>query len=769
MKTEMPIRYAKKKRRSTVVVYTILTVLLISFAFSGVIAGMYVSTEEEAKEMLHIQTKQIKDDLTLQMVSDRENLITMSNFASKLHTDGESYDRLFESFKPIGLFANIGIMTPENTFITKDGEFDLNGKISFADQEKLGIHISERSNAITGDYGQVIRSGVPIVSNGKTVGILYGIIPVKTINDRYRQMASELDAQLFVYEKNSGNFVIDTIHENFANVSEFKNRTYTGDHSYEELITNENGYSSFMSIYRDEELYLHYSTIEDFDWGIMLGRYESQVFAKANETRNALLEFFFFMILIMLLYLAFVLRGERRKAGTTKMASDIRKLLLEINQQHGNIHEALKMVMKYAAARSAFFVDSDGEFFHYIHQAYKDNLICGEERDFLVSELFHFEANVHNINRTPVVTMGIKRNLYLKKKNEDLYKFLKEQKIKDITFVAITDKNNHVSILGVLNKKNRAARVLLEDIAVCFSIAIFNKKHLNKTEVAATTDALTGVPNRVSYKRDIVIFDEEKPLDFSCIYVDVNELHIRNSKYGHAAGDEMLVYIANTLKEVFYGQYVYRMGGDEFLVFIKETSQEHVKELVELFIESLKQTEYNVAIGTSYRAQNMNCDELVREAEIRMYEAKAQYYHNKEQISISNTEDKSYTQIKTGILEIDTMISVLKEHYNGIYRVNLDTDSARRILMPAYLGYNEYEENFSRLVRKYIDETVHQDFHRSVSSFLNYSAIRRQLLDGKIPRITYKKMNGEIVVLSIYNLSGKQDEVRDTLWVFSKA
>lgn len=74
---------------------------------------------------------------------------------------------------------------------------------------------------------------------------------------------------------------------------------------------------------------------------------------------------------------------------------------------------------------------------------------------------------------------------------------------------------------------------------------------LNKTELAATTDSLTEALNRVSYKKDILKIDEEKPKEFSCIYIDVNKLHIRNNKYCHAAGDEMLIYIANTLKEVF--------------------------------------------------------------------------------------------------------------------------------------------------------------------------------------------------------------------------
>ena len=305
-------------------------------------------------------------------------------------------------------------------------------------------------------------------------------------------------------------------------------------------------------------------------------------------------------------------------------------------------------------------------------------------------------------------------------------------------------------------------------MAVCFSIAIYNRKHLNKTVLAATTDSLTGALNRVSYKRDILELDEEKPEEFSCVYIDVNELHIINNKYGHAAGDEMLIYIANTLKEVFYGHSVYRMGGDEFLVFAKNTEQEDIKKNVKAFIDRLKTTNYKVAIGMSYRSRNTNCEEMVREAEIRMYEAKAEYYQNKEQNVISKDNDQKYVQIKTGIREIDTMISILKENYNGIYRVSLETDKAHRILMPSYLGYNENEENFSKLFTKYVAEIVHPDFHRAVMSFLNYDAIKRQILDGITPKITYKKTNGESVVLSVHTLEGSKDEANETLWVFAK-
>ena len=94
----------------------------------------------------------------------------------------------------------------------------------------------------------------------------------------------------------------------------------------------------------------------------------------------------------------------------------------------------------------------------------------------------------------------------------------------------------------------------------------------------------------------------------------------------------------------------------------------------------------------SYREQNISTLETVREAEVRMYEEKALYYQNKETQSAAKLASNEYVQIKTGILEIDAILSILNENYNGIYRVSLDSDKARRILMPAYLKYNENEE-----------------------------------------------------------------------------
>ncbi len=767
--SKMAITYERKKQRNNNILYTIIAAVLICAVFLAMVASFFFRAEDEAYEMLHIQTKQIKDDLTLQLKSDRENLITMANFAAKLYADGESYDRMFDSFKPIGLFARIGILTPDGIFITKDGDFDLNGKLSFAEESSKGEHITGRTTSYSIPGEEVIRSGVPIQLRGKTVGIMYGIIRLETIGEKYNKMAKELDAQLFVYDKESGKFVIDTINEKPGELSELKNREYNDDYSYEALVTTDKGYSSFKSIFTGEDLYVHYSTLEDFDWGIMLARYESQVFAESHRISRNLILTFGMIILIIAIYLQLILKSERNRTKLNAESSAIRKLLLEINEQYTNVTEAMKSIKHFCGARSAFFTDTDGEDYYYINPSLKEKLLSGEDRKYFQGELFRYAANIHNASKASIGFMQIIPNKHLMETNSDLFLFLSQHEIRDVSFAIIADKNNHVSILGTINpRKSSVARKLLEDVAICFSIAMYNKKHLNKTELAATTDSLTRALNRVSYNKDILVFDHQKPEDFSCIYIDVNELHIRNNKYGHAAGDEMLIFIANTLKEVFFGHRVYRMGGDEFLVFTEKVSQESVKHNIETFIEELKPKGYNVAIGMSYRTQNTNCEEMVREAEIRMYEAKAQYYQNKEQVSVSKDKDKNYVYAKTGIREIDTMISVLKEHYNGIYRVSLETDNAHRILMPSYLGYKEDEENFSKLLAKYIHDIVHPDFNRAVMSFLNYDAIKRQISEGKTPSITYKKTHGETVTLSVYNLTDDKDNVKDTLWVFAK-
>lgn len=542
----MAITYGKKKHKQNYVLNTIIAIILLCSVFLTMMVYLYNTAEEEAYENLHMQTKQIKDDITLQLLSDRENLATMANFAAKLHTDGESYNLMFDSFKPIGLIENIGILLPDNTFVTKTASINLDGKISFQEESQRGAYISGRVKDLTVDGYEIIRSAVPIKVKGETVGVLYGVIKLDKIGERYAQMAQELEGQLFVYEKATGDLVIDNVHDELGNISFLKDREYKKGYSYEQMMSTDKGFTSFLSAYRDENAHLHYSTIDELGWVIAMARYDSQVFAAVRELTHVLFLAFFIMLSILFIYIVLMMYNERKISGITSCASDIRKILLETSGNKNNIVEALKMVCDLADARSAIFFDTDGEECNYITPKFESTMFSEKKRNYFRTELFHYAAEYHRVSGNALNVLCIKPNKHLKETNKAFYDFLNEHKIKDVSFSATVNNANHITILAAVNSKHgEQVRMLAEKISACFSMALYNKNYLNKTELSATTDALTGALNRVAYKNDLPGFDAEKHNDFSCVYIDVNELHLINNKYGHAAGDEMLIYIAD--------------------------------------------------------------------------------------------------------------------------------------------------------------------------------------------------------------------------------
>ena len=132
----MEKKYRKRQNRN-VLFFAFVTITLLCSVILAMIASVYKSAENEAFEKLHMETAQFKQDITLQMYSDRENLVIMSNFAAKLHEDGESYQLLFNSFEEIGLFEDVRILLPDNSFVTKNGAVP-SGDLIFKEEVKKG-------------------------------------------------------------------------------------------------------------------------------------------------------------------------------------------------------------------------------------------------------------------------------------------------------------------------------------------------------------------------------------------------------------------------------------------------------------------------------------------------------------------------------------------------------------------------------------------------------------------------------------------------------
>lgn len=87
---------------------------------------------------------------------------------------------------------------------------------------------------------------------------------------------------------------------------------------------------------------------------------------------------------------------------------------------------------------------------------------------------------------------------------------------------------------------------------------------IDRAKGEKNTDYLTGMINRRGLHEIWNALPEHARVH--CLYMDVDNFKLVNDVYGHAKGDELLLFVGDLLQDVFPGQLVVRLGGDEFVV-----------------------------------------------------------------------------------------------------------------------------------------------------------------------------------------------------------
>jgi diguanylate cyclase (GGDEF)-like protein len=138
-------------------------------------------------------------------------------------------------------------------------------------------------------------------------------------------------------------------------------------------------------------------------------------------------------------------------------------------------------------------------------------------------------------------------------------------------------------------------------------------------------DPLTGLLNRQAYYADISTEPQEIT---ALVSIDMNGLKVINDTEGHTAGDTAISTIAGCfLRAAKHMQYVYRVGGDEFVIVCRKVSEEEVINLTKRIHEEVGATKYSCSIGYGYSADGKKpIDELLSESDENMYIEKKLYY-----------------------------------------------------------------------------------------------------------------------------------------------
>lgn len=157
-----------------------------------------------------------------------------------------------------------------------------------------------------------------------------------------------------------------------------------------------------------------------------------------------------------------------------------------------------------------------------------------------------------------------------------------------------------------------------------------------RLSLAAATDALTNLPNRRSFDREIIreIRRADRNNSKLCLAIaDVDWFKKVNDNYGHHFGDQVLESLAKGLRErLRVTDYVARIGGEEFAILLPNSDSEvafKVLEELRLNIAQLKFPEVpefsiSLSIGCCQWQAKHSDEDLYKCADLALYQAKAQ-------------------------------------------------------------------------------------------------------------------------------------------------
>lgn len=232
------------------------------------------------------------------------------------------------------------------------------------------------------------------------------------------------------------------------------------------------------------------------------------------------------------------------------------------------------------------------------------------------------------------------------------YQLLQKRGVQSLAMTPLNGNHERLGFLWIENPKNNIA-----DLSLLSTISVFVVSHISKNMLMkkyknlSYTDTLTGLYNRNYYISYLEKKQKESTKYLGTLYADVNGLKFANDKLGHEYGDMLLQWCG----KFFYSLpnlKSFRVGGDEFVCFVENISEQDFKSYMENIFNTLEQIgDAYISIGSTWHEKVISVDTCVQEADKRMYAVKQQYYY--ERANSTLTEEEEIHKFKEAILRLN--------------------------------------------------------------------------------------------------------------------
>lgn len=199
-----------------------------------------------------------------------------------------------------------------------------------------------------------------------------------------------------------------------------------------------------------------------------------------------------------------------------------------------------------------------------------------KKNDYIKNILIKNKSEKLPLSSMPLITinkLGIVGELAIMpiKLNEKIYGFI----ICDNKYSLNPISDEQIEIMEYLKKQS--------------SMILENKIAINILKTEAEIDPLCKFRNRNSYEKYIEKLNITDEKSLGIVMIDIDNFKKINDTYGHSYGDEILMKFSDTVRKyIRKTDNIFRIGGDEFIIFLHNTEKEKIKEIIENILKDFK-------------------------------------------------------------------------------------------------------------------------------------------------------------------------------------
>lgn len=219
--------------------------------------------------------------------------------------------------------------------------------------------------------------------------------------------------------------------------------------------------------------------------------------------------------------------------------------------------------------------------------------------------------------------------------------------------------------------------------------AMFFDRHV--LEKLAYQDTITGLPNRNEMNRFFETNSETEQI--TILFLDLDQFKAINDTLGHNVGDLLVQEVGKRLRQfIGSGQQVFRIGGDEFLIILKQSDPVYAQHLADDILQQIKNVYYidgnelyvtasiGISIGSVHSSDRTT---LLKNADTAMYKAKGL---GKNQQCLYD-EEMGLQEVRKMELEKDLQRALELKEFFIVYQPKWNVQSDRLVGFEALLRW----------------------------------------------------------------------------------